>query len=59
MLWGETDTECFQDNPELGARVFMGYVVGGTTLVGNWRIMEHPNEPVTFEGAWVMSKRAE
>lgn len=47
------------DNPELGARVFMGYVVGGTTLVGNWRIMEHPNEPVTFEGAWVMSKRAE
>ena len=37
----------------------MGYVVGGTTLVGNWRIMEHPNEPVTFEGAWVMSKRTE
>ena len=45
------------DNPRLGARVFLGYVVGGQTLVGNWRIMEHPNEPVTFEGAWVMSKR--
>ncbi|KAL4068843.1 hypothetical protein V8B97DRAFT_754883 [Scleroderma yunnanense] len=45
-------------NPHpLGASIFMGYLVGGQTLVGNWRMREHPNEPVTFEGAWAMSKR--
>ncbi|KAG6335010.1 hypothetical protein ID866_4077 [Astraeus odoratus] len=46
-------------SPYLGPRVFTGYVVGGQTLVGNWRTTSHPNEPVSFEGAFVMSKREE
>ena len=33
------------DNPRLGARVFLGYVVGGQTLVGNWRIMAINTSP--------------
>ncbi|KAL4070309.1 hypothetical protein J3A83DRAFT_4095038 [Scleroderma citrinum] len=46
-------------NPHpLSASILMGYLVGGQTLVGNWRVTERPNEPVTFEGAWVMSKQA-
>lgn len=41
----------------LGVWVFTGYVVGGQTLVGNWRTATHPGEPVTFEGPFAMSKR--
>ncbi|KIO07216.1 hypothetical protein M404DRAFT_998623 [Pisolithus tinctorius Marx 270] len=41
----------------VGLWIFTGYVVGGQTLVGNWRTSSHPGEPVTFEGAFVMSKR--
>jgi len=41
----------------LGMWVFTGYVVGGQNLVGNWRTTGHPGEPVTFEGAFAMSKR--
>ena len=33
------------NNPHLGARVFLGYVVGGQTLVGNWRIMAINTSP--------------
>lgn len=43
--------------PHVGLWVFTGYVVGGQTLVGNWRTTSHPGEPVTFEGAFLMSKR--
>ncbi|KAI6097267.1 hypothetical protein EDD16DRAFT_1902612 [Pisolithus croceorrhizus] len=43
--------------PHVGLWMFTGYVVGGQTLVGNWRTTSHPGEPVTFEGAFAMSKR--
>ncbi|KAG9309116.1 hypothetical protein JVU11DRAFT_11010 [Chiua virens] len=41
----------------LGIWIFTGYVVGGQNFVGNWRTTSHPGEPVTFEGAFAMSKR--
>jgi hypothetical protein len=41
----------------LGVWIFTGYVVGGQNFVGNWRVKSHPGEPVTFEGAFTMSKR--
>ncbi|KAH7886386.1 hypothetical protein F5I97DRAFT_1879916 [Phlebopus sp. FC_14] len=41
----------------LGIWIFSGYVVGGQNFVGNWRTSIHPNEPVTFESAFAMSKR--
>ncbi|KIJ13054.1 hypothetical protein PAXINDRAFT_14100 [Paxillus involutus ATCC 200175] len=45
-------------NPQfLGVWIFTGYVVGGQNFVGNWRTTAHPGEPVTFESAFVMSKR--
>ncbi|KAI6030999.1 hypothetical protein EDC04DRAFT_2605262 [Pisolithus marmoratus] len=44
-------------DPHATLWIFTGYVVGGQTLVGNWRTTSHPGEPVTFEGALAMSKR--
>ena len=42
--------------PDLGVQIFRGYVVGGKTLVGNWRAFRPNPAELSQEGPFIASR---